>query len=253
MSSFAKLKVGRAEAEKVLKVQKMRGSDLGDTGLESSALDVAMDGVDAWEHETREILINLFDTEEFANKFSGAAAIYKRGTDLLTKLAYCESRVIYKNYALDEIIKRLPFCDEPNAVEQVPDKYAFWCLIHPEIERISRKRFEAGHQADAVETALKHVNSVVKDIVRKSRATELDGSSLMNTAFSPNNPVITLADLSTDSGKNIQQGYMQIFAGAMTGIRNPKAHGVLEIDDEKAIHLLFLASLLMKKIDERIA
>jgi uncharacterized protein (TIGR02391 family) len=72
----------------------------------------------------------------------------------------------------------------------------------------------------------------------------------MTTAFSVQNPIIELDDLATVSGKDIQQGYMQIFAGAMTGIRNPKAHGNLDIDETRAIHLLFLASLLMYKLDE---
>jgi len=61
-----------------------------------------------------------------------------------------------------------------------------------------------------------------------------------------------LSDLSTQTGKDIQKGYMQIFSGAMTGIRNPKVHDNIEIDDKRAIHFLFLASLLIEKVDERI-
>jgi hypothetical protein len=48
----------------------------------------------------------------------------------------------------------------------------------------------------------------------------------------------------------MQQGYMQIFAGSMTGIRNPKAHENISIDSVRAVHFLFLASLLMAKLDE---
>jgi len=72
----------------------------------------------------------------------------------------------------------------------------------------------------------------------------------MQKAFSLQRPVIKIEDLSTDSGKNIQQGYLQIFSGTMTGIRNPKDHENLIIDKLRAIHLLFLASLLLFKIDE---
>lgn len=42
---------------------------------------------------------------------------------------------------------------------------------------------------------------------------------------------------------------MQIFAGAMTGIRNPKAHENIIITMDQAIHHIFLASLLMQQID----
>ena len=73
----------------------------------------------------------------------------------------------------------------------------------------------------------------------------------MHTAFSPNSPIIVLDDLSTSTGKDIQQGYMELYAGAMSGIRNPKAHGNILIDEKRAIHLLFVASLLFYKLDER--
>ena len=73
----------------------------------------------------------------------------------------------------------------------------------------------------------------------------------MTTAFSPNKPVIRLSALESESDKNKQQGYMQIFAGSMTGIRNPKAHGNIESSRARTLHLLALASLLMHQIDER--
>jgi uncharacterized protein (TIGR02391 family) len=89
----------------------------------------------------------------------------------------------------------------------------------------------------------------VKRIVKGKSGNELDGAPLMKTAFSVKNPVITLDDLSTNDGQNIQQGYMEIFAGAMTGIRNPKAHGIVTIGPERAIHFIFLASLLMDTLN----
>jgi uncharacterized protein (TIGR02391 family) len=126
-----------------------------------------------------------------------------------------------------------------------------WSLLHPKIVEIAKSRFLSEHYADSVEAALKEVNSVVKTIVKERLNQELDGADLMNRAFSVNNPVISLDDPSTETGKNVQKGYMQIFAGAMTGIRNPKAHENIIIDETRAIHFLFLASLLMFKIDER--
>ena len=72
----------------------------------------------------------------------------------------------------------------------------------------------------------------------------------MQFAFSVGDPIITLDDLSCTSGRDIQIGYMHIFAGAMTGIRNPKAHANITITPERAIHFLYLASLLLFKLDE---
>jgi uncharacterized protein (TIGR02391 family) len=108
-----------------------------------------------------------------------------------------------------------------------------WEMLHPNIAKISRSRFESGHYADSVEAAFKEVNSVVKKLVKPQTGKEFDGADLMNRAFSLSSPLIKLDDLSTDTGRNIQKGYMQIFAGAMTGIRNPKAHDNIEIDEER--------------------
>jgi len=127
----------------------------------------------------------------------------------------------------------------------------FWELLHPRISALARPRFEAGFFADSVEASFKDVNDAVKRIVRDVNGRELDGAPLMNTAFSPQNPIIRLTELVTDTDRNIQQGYMQIMAGAMTGIRNPKAHGNLNPERTKTLHMICLASLLMHKIDER--
>lgn len=126
----------------------------------------------------------------------------------------------------------------------------FWGFIHPKIRSITEAKFEAGFYADAVETGLKEVNKQVKLYVLNKTGKELDGTGLMTTAFSMNNPIIRLSALSSETDRNIQQGYMQIFAGTMQGIRNPKAHDNLTLTKTRTIHLLFLASLLMEKLDE---
>jgi uncharacterized protein (TIGR02391 family) len=128
----------------------------------------------------------------------------------------------------------------------------FWSELHPAIVATARTRFEAQLYADAVEASLKEINLIVKRLVSSKTSQEYDGADLMNRAFSPSNPVVHLADLTTQSGQDEQKGYMLIFSGTMTGVRNPKAHANLSIDRERAIHLLFLASLLMFKIDERL-
>jgi uncharacterized protein (TIGR02391 family) len=142
--------------------------------------------------------------------------------------------------------------ESPSRPSMVSSDDIVWSLLHAKVTTSAKARLDAGHYADAVEAAFKELNTVVKEMVRKKTGQEYDGASLMMKAFSPNAPVlVALDDLSTESGNNIQQGYMQIFAGAMTGIRNPKAHENLTITKERAIHLLFLASLLFHKLDER--
>ena len=74
----------------------------------------------------------------------------------------------------------------------------------------------------------------------------------MRKAFSLSNPIIILAPTTSQSGRDTQQGYMDIYAGVMTGIRNPKAHDNESITKEDALRKLIMISLLMFKIDERI-
>jgi uncharacterized protein (TIGR02391 family) len=132
------------------------------------------------------------------------------------------------------------------------EDHYFWQNIHPKIVEIAKPRFDAGFYADSVESSFKEINDIMKNIVTRNGGREMDGASLMNTALSLNNPIIKLTPLISETDKNIQQGYMQIFAGSMVGIRNPKAHGNLNPDKKRTLHLLSLASLLMYKIDERL-
>jgi uncharacterized protein (TIGR02391 family) len=128
---------------------------------------------------------------------------------------------------------------------------SFWSLLHPRITSVARARFRSRHYADAVEAALKEINTTLKQIVRDQTGQDLDGVAAVQRAFSLQNPIIRLADLSTETGRNIQKGYLQIFSGSIVGIRNPKAHENISINRTEAIHYLFLGSLLMSKIVDR--
>lgn len=125
----------------------------------------------------------------------------------------------------------------------------FWTLVNPKIQKVAKKKFETGFYTDAIESALKEINSTVKKIVKNKIGEELDGAKLMQKAFSVQNPIIELDDLSTESGRNVQSGFIQIFAGAMTGIRNPKAHENMDTDIDETVRLLCFCGELMDKID----
>ena len=127
-----------------------------------------------------------------------------------------------------------------------------WQLVHPSISEVSKNRMKDAYYADAVEAACKALNARVRVIVLDQTGEESDGAKLMRKAFSPQNPVICIADIKNQSGHDTQQGYMDICAGVMTGIRNPKAHDNDSISKEDALRKLVLISLLMYKIDGRI-
>jgi len=93
--------------------------------------------------------------------------------------------------------------------------------FHPEVRAHARDLFLKGDYFHAVLEAAEAYNAAVK---QKSGLGDLDGQGLMNKAFSSQNPVIWLTPCTTDTEKNIQDGYRFIAAGLMSAIRNPTAH-----------------------------
>lgn len=145
-----------------------------------------------------------------------------------------------------------PYDKLENSHETIFERYtdSFWEFLNPTIKELAKGKFDNYFYADSVETCLKELNSRVKQIVKEICGKEYDGSELMGRAFSLKDPIIKLADLSTETGQNIQKGYIQIFSGVMTGIRNPKTHQNISIDKKTAIHLIFMCSQLFNMIDQ---
>ena len=116
-----------------------------------------------------------------------------------------------------------------------------------QLQQTSGDLFRDSHYARAVEEAFKCLNNAVKD---KSGRSDGDGAGLMQAVFTPNFPILMLNALQSQSERDEQQGYMHIFAGSMTGIRNPRAHQHdLADEPDVALELLVLANHLMRKLD----
>lgn len=137
-------------------------------------------------------------------------------------------------------------------------KYSyFFEKMHPLIKTISEKKFFDGHYADSVESAFKEIESRLRNLYFRHRGKDLTGRNLMLHIFNlenkSNQRLLAFNELNTESGKNVQEGFMNIFSGAMQAIRNPKSHDNLIITKEDALDKLMLASMLMKKVDEAIS
>lgn len=118
--------------------------------------------------------------------------------------------------------------------------------LHPEVARAASQLFRDGHYANAVEAAVKALNG----LVRLRSGLELDGTTLMERAFSPSNPIIKFNDLKDQSDKDEQKGYMQMFSGAVSGLRNPRAHGFIHDKPERALEFIAFVSLLAKILND---
>lgn len=130
-----------------------------------------------------------------------------------------------------------------------------WNMIHPLIIKSSKELYLNGHYANAAEDAFIEINDRVKKLYKIKKPTESnipDGVDAMNKVFS-DNPIIEICDRSTDTGKNIHNGTRFMLAGAMSSLRNPKAHtNNIVVTSEECMRRLMFASMLMYKIDEAV-
>ena len=116
------------------------------------------------------------------------------------------------------------------------------------VRRASRQLFVDGHYARSVEEAFKCLNNAVK---RKSGLGARDGADLMRATFSSSAPALKITPLQSQSEKDEHNGYRDIFAGSMIGIRNPRVHEHELVDGpEMAMELLVLANHLMRKLKD---
>ena len=121
-------------------------------------------------------------------------------------------------------------------------------ITNNSLRKKTEKLFKDGHHARAVEEAYKLLDNLVKKKA-SSQQVDLTGARLMQAVFSPNKPLLKLNEGISISEQNEQLGYMQIFAGCMIGIRNPRAHDSdWEDTEERALQLLVFANHLIERV-----
>jgi uncharacterized protein (TIGR02391 family) len=117
--------------------------------------------------------------------------------------------------------------------------------LHADIRQVT-ERFVEHHLDVAIFEAFKAINNRVKEMTNL----DLDGSKLMDEVFGRSNPRIRFADLTTQTGRDLQQGLHFLFKGAVQGIRNPDAHEQFKpLDEEEGLEALTFASMLMRRLD----
>jgi len=159
---------------------------------------------------------------------------------------------VFNPYRAGGILEALSFLLESKS--EKPE--CIWDYIHPLIIESSKKLYLNGHYTNSAVDAFIEVNSRLKKIFTVLKPEEvniLDGIDLMCKIFSGNPPLFPLRCGNTETDKNIQQGFRFMFAGAMSALRNPKAHSNEEIiSAEEALRRLMFASTLMFALDEAV-
>jgi uncharacterized protein (TIGR02391 family) len=115
--------------------------------------------------------------------------------------------------------------------------------LHPSIIKVANRLFLDGHYRQAI---LDTYIFLVDEVRKISGRIDLDGTSLIEKVFSQKKPIIKLSD-----DPDEQLGFMWLFKGAVMGIRNPKAHKLIQLKDpQKALEWLSFASVLLRILDE---
>jgi uncharacterized protein (TIGR02391 family) len=86
-------------------------------------------------------------------------------------------------------------------------------------------------------------------VKEKSRRHDLDGSVLMSTVFSKNNPVLAFNDLKEQTDRDEQEGMMHLFMGAVLALRNTRAHALTDDTSEAALECVVFLSMLARRVD----
>lgn len=119
--------------------------------------------------------------------------------------------------------------------------------IHPDIALVSQKLFDDGHYAQATFEAFKFIDNQVKAL----SGIQDSGFNLMMAAFNEKTPRIKLTDLITISDKDEQLGFRYIFAGSLSGIRNPRGHDNRADTIDLSLDHLSVASVLLRTLEAR--
>ena len=160
-------------------------------------------------------------------------------------------------YAIGEILFGLDYLSAKSPAQSTEKQTTvdLWSYIHPLIQKSSKKLFEDGHFANAAEDAFIEINDRTKKLfsIVKPNDPVPDGEAAMTTVFSANSPLVEFCDRRTTTGQNKQKGFMQMLAGAMSALRNPKAHSNTErLSSEEAYRRLTTASMFMYAIDDAV-
>ena len=119
--------------------------------------------------------------------------------------------------------------------------------LHPYIAKGCSQLFIDKHYPQAIEESAK----AVFQYLREKTGLKDDGTNLAEKTFSLKSPVLAFSDLSDQTKKDEQLGFMEILKGFTKGVRNPFAHthGKQE-EQQKAFEYLVMASLLCRRIDD---
>jgi uncharacterized protein (TIGR02391 family) len=93
-----------------------------------------------------------------------------------------------------------------------------------------RESYVSKNYSAAILDAIKYMTT----ILRERAYLDGDGSNLVTQALGGSDPRIRIGDLKTATDQKVQAGYAELLRGIYTGIRNPRAHELIQDSEETA-------------------
>ena len=128
-----------------------------------------------------------------------------------------------------------------------------WRHLNEKLRDRIKNYYENGQYGEAADQGAK----IFCEEIRKLTGLHTDGVQLTGDAFGGKQPRIQVADISTETGQNIQQGQDQLSRGLIQGFRNPINHAPIDssvptiFTELDCLNILSLTSYLMTKVDNR--
>lgn len=125
--------------------------------------------------------------------------------------------------------------------------------LHSVIWNASKDLWRDKHYGQAVNRAATFLNAHVQD---KSGRTDISDKNLMLQVFNPDNPkagsprLHWQGEVSLDTITSMREGVQSYARGVSQAIRNPAAHGTIDVPKQVALERLAALSVLARWIDE---
>ena len=142
------------------------------------------------------------------------------------------------------------------ALHQIIPEYPqlHWRHLHDELRDRIKNYYENKQYGEAADQGTK----IYCEVIRKLTGLTDDGTDLTGKVFGglpSNTPIIKLADLSHETGQNIQKGQEALSRGLITGFRNPVSHAPIDtvvpntFTELDCLNVLSLISYLLTRLD----
>ena len=126
-----------------------------------------------------------------------------------------------------------------------------WRYLNDNLRERVRAYYQNRQYGQAADQAVKIYLEHIRTLTGRTE----DANDLVGRAFT-NNPCLHISDITTATGKNLQEGQQAMSRGLVSGFRNPMNHAPIDsvvpsiFSDVDCLNILSLTSYLMGRIDK---